>query len=278
MWQSSATLTMAAGFGLTWMVQSSSLLVLGLLGGRIVRRSGPAVQSGIYRATLAAVLACPIVSALLGAAGVNGLSFGVSAADSVSIVPSARPQFSTAGDLGTLSLARSAAPVAPPSGFGVGYYLKDRPIRLTAGDLPITGRLDQKKLPTYGQIWADNFHALKEVDAAPGADETRCDLTLDPGSSVTVRMLDPEGKPLSDLVVDGRFPQGVDAGDMGFYESNVTRIAGLEPDETRSVVFKHDDRKLGAWSRLAILRVVFDLSSDTQTPSLIETALDRRLP
>ena len=56
-----------SGFGLTWLVQSSVLLALGLLAGRLLRRSGPAVQSGVYRTTLAAVLICPVASVALSA-------------------------------------------------------------------------------------------------------------------------------------------------------------------------------------------------------------------
>ena len=110
----------------------------------------------------------------------------------------------------------------------------------------LAGPAYTNQLDTYSHLWAAEFHALKQVDVAKGAEETRCDLALDPGGSVTVVMLDPDGKPLTDLVVDGRFPQGVDVGDMGVHESNVTRVAGLEPDETRRVVFKHDDLRLGA--------------------------------
>ena len=63
-----------SGFGLTWMVQSSVLLTLGIVAGRLLRRSGPAVQSGVYRTTLAAVLVCPFASAALGIAGFDGFS------------------------------------------------------------------------------------------------------------------------------------------------------------------------------------------------------------
>ena len=63
-----------SGFGLTWLVQSSVLLVLGLLAGRVLRRSGPAVQSGVYRTTLVAVLISPIAAAALTAVGFDGLS------------------------------------------------------------------------------------------------------------------------------------------------------------------------------------------------------------
>jgi hypothetical protein len=122
----------------------------------------------------------------------------------------------------------------------------ERAYRTGVGARAIQGRLDQKRLPTYDQIWAENFHALKEVDVPEGADETRCDLALDPGGSVTVRVLDPDGKPLTGLIADGRFPAGVDVGDTGIYGTNIMRIAGLEPDETRAVVVTDADRKLGA--------------------------------
>ncbi|APW63706.1 carboxypeptidase regulatory-like domain-containing protein [Paludisphaera borealis] len=66
--------TPVAVFGLNWLVQSSVLLALGLAAGRLARGRGPALQSAVYRTTLAAVLVCPIASALLGAAGFDGFS------------------------------------------------------------------------------------------------------------------------------------------------------------------------------------------------------------
>ena len=69
-----AVLGQFAGFGLTWLVQSSVLLAFGLVAGRVLRRSGPAVQSGVYRTTLLAVVVCPFASAVLAAAGCDGLS------------------------------------------------------------------------------------------------------------------------------------------------------------------------------------------------------------
>jgi len=67
--------TAVAEFGLTWLAQSSALLALGLLAGRVLRGRGPAVQSAVYRTTLAAVLVCPVASALLASAGVDGVSW-----------------------------------------------------------------------------------------------------------------------------------------------------------------------------------------------------------
>ena len=57
----------AAELALTCVIQSTVLLVVGLLAGRLLRQSGPAVQSTVYRTTLAAVLLCPSASMLLAA-------------------------------------------------------------------------------------------------------------------------------------------------------------------------------------------------------------------
>src|SRR5438270_14093447 len=61
-------------FLLTWLVQSTVLLALGLVAGRVLRRWGPAVQSTLYRTTLAAVLLCPIASMAMTALGFSGLA------------------------------------------------------------------------------------------------------------------------------------------------------------------------------------------------------------
>ena len=58
---------------LTWLTQSTVLLVLGLLAGRLLRKTGPAAQSSVYRTTLAAVLFCPIAAIVLAAAGWHGI-------------------------------------------------------------------------------------------------------------------------------------------------------------------------------------------------------------
>lgn len=64
----------AVHFGTDWLLQSTLLIALGLLAARLFRPKGAAVQSLVYRMTLAAVLACPAVSLLLGAAGIRGLN------------------------------------------------------------------------------------------------------------------------------------------------------------------------------------------------------------
>jgi beta-lactamase regulating signal transducer with metallopeptidase domain/protocatechuate 3,4-dioxygenase beta subunit len=58
---------------LAWLMQSTALLAVGLLAGRLLRKSGPALQSTIYRTTLAAVFLCPLASFALAGAGFNGI-------------------------------------------------------------------------------------------------------------------------------------------------------------------------------------------------------------
>src|SRR5271167_5216816 len=62
-----------AGLVLTWLIQSTVLLAIGLLAGHLLRRRGPAVQSALYRTTLGAVILCPVASVAITAMGFSGL-------------------------------------------------------------------------------------------------------------------------------------------------------------------------------------------------------------
>jgi len=59
-------------FGLAVLLQSTALIGLGLVTGRLVRRKGAATQSVVYRTTLSAVVLCPVAWLLLGAWGLQG--------------------------------------------------------------------------------------------------------------------------------------------------------------------------------------------------------------
>ena len=59
--------------GIDWLLQSTILIVVGLLAAQVFRTRGAAVQSAIYRATFVALLACPVVSLFLTAVGLSGL-------------------------------------------------------------------------------------------------------------------------------------------------------------------------------------------------------------
>ena len=59
------------------LLQSTVLLMLGLAAGRLVRSKGAAIQSSVYRTTLAAVILCPAASLLLDRVGMEGLFLGL---------------------------------------------------------------------------------------------------------------------------------------------------------------------------------------------------------
>ncbi len=70
----------AAGVGVNWWIQSALLIAAGLVVGALSRKRGSAVQSAVYRTTLAAVLAAPLVTWGLNLAGVSGWSVEMPAA------------------------------------------------------------------------------------------------------------------------------------------------------------------------------------------------------
>ena len=69
--------TVSVEFAANWLVQSVLLLVVGLALGLLLRRRGSAIQSAVYRMTLAAALLCPVASWMLSYAGVAGWSIAM---------------------------------------------------------------------------------------------------------------------------------------------------------------------------------------------------------
>ena len=67
----------AAGFALNWLIQSTLLIAAGLVLAACLRGKGSAVQSLVYRTTLAAVLICPLATWGLGQIGVSGWSIAI---------------------------------------------------------------------------------------------------------------------------------------------------------------------------------------------------------
>jgi beta-lactamase regulating signal transducer with metallopeptidase domain len=61
-------------FAVNWLLQSSLLIAVGLVIARLLRQRGSAVQSVVYRTTMAAVLICPLATWGLSQAGVSGWS------------------------------------------------------------------------------------------------------------------------------------------------------------------------------------------------------------
>ena len=128
----------------------------------------------------------------------------------------------------------------------------DRSYRLGIGGDTIPERPSRQAnrfegLPTYNQINPHDFNAMAEVNPPTGNKELRHDLVLEPSLSLTVQLVDPEGKPLTYVTAWGRLPHDRDFGDMNLYDQSRTQVSGIDPAAPRTVViFQHDGRKLGA--------------------------------
>ena len=87
----------------------------------------------------------------------------------------------------------------------------------------------------------DYYHVLAEVNLDPGAESATVDLQVDPGRTLTVKAIDPEGKPIGGTTVSGLI-------DMAQFEmeqeSPTIEIYALDPQRPRRVTIKHARRKL----------------------------------
>lgn len=71
------------------LLQSTVLIGLGLVAGRLLRTRGAALQSAVYRTTLVAVVLCPAASLLWDRAGVEGLAIEREKGDAALFLPRA---------------------------------------------------------------------------------------------------------------------------------------------------------------------------------------------
>jgi protocatechuate 3,4-dioxygenase beta subunit len=106
---------------------------------------------------------------------------------------------------------------------------------------------DQIKVPKAPPGWYQAFglpspgfySALKEVNIPEGIKETAIDFQCDPGMTIHVSLVDPEGKPLTGVIALHHAP--------GTFERLKTAeldVVTLAPDEKRKLIFRHEDRKL----------------------------------
>ena len=133
--------------------------------------------------------------------------------------------------------------VVAAKGFDRSYRLGAGAEEITAIEGPQSMRLQEGTLPTYNQIHPDDFHAVVEVDPPADAESFSLDLTLDPGQTLTVRLEDPDGAPLTGVRVASRFPDA-----WGFdepLEGDRVTLLGLDPARPRPIAFQHPDLGLG---------------------------------
>ena len=87
-----------------------------------------------------------------------------------------------------------------------------------------------------------DYHVLAEVDLDPKAESATLDLQVDPGRTLTVTVVDPEGKPIGGTKATGL----TDLFSTIDYEqeSPTIEIHALDPSKPRRVTITHDGRKL----------------------------------
>jgi protocatechuate 3,4-dioxygenase beta subunit len=126
---------------------------------------------------------------------------------------------------------------APSYQLGVGSdRLSERPARQS---------MRRDGLPTYNQMSPQDFEAVAEVDVPADGVGLHQDFALEPSPSLTIQLVDPEGKPLTNVTTFGRF-SFTKHGDPNLYDKSQAEVYGLDPAKTRTVLLLHRDRKLGA--------------------------------
>jgi RNA polymerase sigma factor (sigma-70 family) len=91
--------------------------------------------------------------------------------------------------------------------------------------------------------YREQYHVFAAVDLDPKVESATVDLQVDPGRSLTIQVIDPEGKPLIPTRVKGA---GHGPQREGKWETPAVEIRALDPSEPRRVTIIHDGRKLVA--------------------------------
>ncbi len=128
----------------------------------------------------------------------------------------------------------------------VTVHTEDKSYLVGVGADSIKGRTERGELLTYDRIEPKRYQSLKQISVPEGVSSYVCDLGVDPGGSVRLRLIDESGAPVTDTVVYGQYPAENDDGDHSVYGGNVARIVGLEPGKARMVLLEQQDRKIGA--------------------------------
>jgi protocatechuate 3,4-dioxygenase beta subunit len=87
------------------------------------------------------------------------------------------------------------------------------------------------------------FNTVVEINPARGAETLTCDVALDPGKTVTGTVVDPDGKPLEGVSVDGSWGLSLHVRNLPTARFELPTI---DPDHPRPLFFRHRGRKLAA--------------------------------
>ena len=99
------------------------------------------------------------------------------------------------------------------------------------------------QFPTRGRpCQANMYHVVAEVALDPKAGSATVDLQVDPGRTLDLAVVDPDGRPLGGLRVEGISPQYLN---LPVPQSSYPiRVLALNPAKPRRVTVSHDGRKL----------------------------------
>ena len=87
-----------------------------------------------------------------------------------------------------------------------------------------------------------NYHVLAEVNLDPKAESATLDLQVDPGRSLTIHVVDPEGRPLGGTKASGLTDL---FWTIAYQQDSPTiEIHALDPSKPRRVTITHEGRKL----------------------------------
>jgi RNA polymerase sigma factor (sigma-70 family) len=88
----------------------------------------------------------------------------------------------------------------------------------------------------------DMYNVCKVLDVKEDGGATRCDLAVDPGKDITVRLLDPQGQPLAGVIAAGVVAAPLNALSL---KSADCPVYALDPERPRRLLFLHRERQLG---------------------------------
>ncbi|MHC5541348.1 sigma-70 family RNA polymerase sigma factor, partial [Singulisphaera rosea] len=89
----------------------------------------------------------------------------------------------------------------------------------------------------------DFYHVFAPTNPELGSETTTCDIQVDPGRTLSLTVVDPEGKQLSGIVVKGRY-SALERLSLPL-ESATLELTGIDPRYPRRVYAFHQGRKLG---------------------------------
>jgi hypothetical protein len=123
---------------------------------------------------------------------------------------------------------------------------RGKPYRRGAGAESIKGMNEHGHFATvHNPVTANRYFptSMKEINPTEGTETVHLDITLDPGAKVHLRVVDPQGKPVTGVGTGG-------LSDRGRFDNDVQAqaefdVVTLGPGEDRMVWLVHEGRRLG---------------------------------